>query len=225
MFSLQISKYSTPYKTLCSCYDPPGNSFASSFYVPPNLIDFGTVFSKFDASNASVYGTVIATLVVFGLMAIWSRRKDNQDKVKWKYGFLKDNKIDENYMYLISVETGLRKHSGCKSTISFILSGEDGDTGARILGDGERYFESGSVMNFICTTNMSLGKLLYLRVWNDSSGENQWASWYLVKIIVEDLNTKESCVFVVNNWLAVDKGDGMLERVVPVASSTELMSF
>jgi polycystin 1L2 len=68
-------------ETICRC--PPtsstGNIFASTFYVPPNTIDFNTVWSKFDPSNAAVYGTVIALLVIYVIAAIILRREDNKD--------------------------------------------------------------------------------------------------------------------------------------------------
>ena len=67
---------------MCVCDNPPGMSFASSFFVAPNTIDFSTVFSKFDITNASVYGTFIALLLLWILALVWARRKDNQDRLR-----------------------------------------------------------------------------------------------------------------------------------------------
>ena len=55
-------------------------SFASSFFVAPNTIDFSTVFLKFDITNASVYGTLIALLLLWILFLVWARREDNKDR-------------------------------------------------------------------------------------------------------------------------------------------------
>ncbi len=49
-----------------------------------------------------------------------------------------DNYEEEKYMYQITVVTGIRGNSGTGSNISFLLSGEDDDTGARRLYDGFR---------------------------------------------------------------------------------------
>jgi polycystin 1L2 len=71
---------SNPEETVCICDDPPGYSFASSFFVAPNTIDFDTVFLKFDITNASVYGTLIGLFCLWLLAVLWTRRQDNKDK-------------------------------------------------------------------------------------------------------------------------------------------------
>jgi hypothetical protein len=62
--------------TVCRCV---GDTFSSSFYVPPNVINFLTVWGKFDASNAAVYGTLIAVFVLYIILVIILRRQDKKD--------------------------------------------------------------------------------------------------------------------------------------------------
>ena len=62
--------------TVCRC---SGNTFSSTFYIPPNMIDFLTVFDKFDVSNAFVYGTLIGMLIVYIIALIILRREDMKD--------------------------------------------------------------------------------------------------------------------------------------------------
>ena len=62
--------------TVCRCV---GDTFSSSFYVPPNVINFLTVWGKFDASNAAVYGTLIAVFVLYIILLIILRRQDKRD--------------------------------------------------------------------------------------------------------------------------------------------------
>jgi len=61
-------------------------TFGSDFYVPPNTIDFKTVFTKFKKlhENAAVFSTVIAIFGLYILAAIWARRKDKRDLIKVK---------------------------------------------------------------------------------------------------------------------------------------------
>ncbi|XP_055955095.1 polycystic kidney disease protein 1-like 2 [Patella vulgata] len=220
-----VSPYSTPDETICVCDDPPGTAFASAFYVPPNTIDFDVIWTKFDISNAAVYGTLIAVLIVYGFILIWARRMDEKDLDRWRVGYLRDNLVDDKYFYLITVYTGLRKNAGTQSGIHFVLAGEYGDTGARSLYDGKRNFDTGSVMNLICSTSVDLGDLSYFRVWHDNTGRGASASWFLGKMIVQDLQNQKRYIFENNRWLGVDKDDGMVDRLVPVTSQDDLMTF
>jgi polycystin 1L2 len=47
------------------------------------------------------------------------------------------------------------------------------------------------------------------------------ASWFLHFIIVHDLQTREKFYFICNKWLAVDKLDGQIDRVIPVAGKKQ----
>lgn len=52
--------------------------------------------------------------------------------------FLSDHKTSDVYFYLISVYTGLRKGAGTKSNVYFMVTGEQCDTGIRVLNDGRK---------------------------------------------------------------------------------------
>lgn len=60
------------------------SDFASSFFVPPNSIDFSTVFTKFKnlGDNAAVFSTCFALFGVYLILLVWLRRKDKQDVIK-----------------------------------------------------------------------------------------------------------------------------------------------
>ena len=55
-------------------------------------------------------------------------------------------------------------------------------------------FTRGSVRNFVMTTDQSLGDPLILRIWHDNSGKGANASWFLDKVVVEDLATSDRSV-------------------------------
>ena len=48
-----------------------------------------------------------------------------------------DNLSIDIFHYLITVHTGIGKEAGTTSTISFVVSGEMGDSGVRKLTDGK----------------------------------------------------------------------------------------
>lgn len=62
-------------------------TFGSDFYVPPNTIDFKTVFLKFKKlhENAAVFSTVMVIFGLYIIAAIWARRKDKHDLIKVNY--------------------------------------------------------------------------------------------------------------------------------------------
>jgi len=67
-----------------------------------------------------------------------------------------------------------------------------------------------------------------MKIWHDNSGKGDFASWFLKYIIVHDLQTRMKYYFICQNWLAVEKSDGKLERDLFVAcepQKTELNYF
>jgi hypothetical protein len=78
----QVGSLTTVKSTECLCTHL--STFGSDFYVPPNTIDFKTVFKKFKKlhENAAVFSTVIVILALYVMAAIWARRKDEHDLVK-----------------------------------------------------------------------------------------------------------------------------------------------
>jgi polycystin 1L2 len=70
-----------------------------------------------------------------------------------------------------------------------------------------------------------LGSLNYIKIWHDNSGQGDNASWYLKHIIVNDLQSNEKFYFICEKWMAVEKEDGKLERVLFVACEPQRTEF
>jgi len=49
-----------------------------------------------------------------------------------------------------------------------------------------------------------------MRIWHDNSGKGKFGGWYLNFVVVRDVQTKQRYHFVVNEWLAVEEGDGQV---------------
>ncbi|XP_070581325.1 polycystin-1-like protein 2 [Ptychodera flava] len=221
----KVGDLTTTQATHCLCSHL--TSFASDFFVPPNSIDFSTVFNKFDLrENSAVFATVFALLGVYFILLIWARRKDKKDIEKWGVTPLADNNPSDKYFYEIAVYTGMRRGAGTRSKVSFMLSGDDEDTGIRNLDDNKRkLFQTGSIDHFVMAVSSSLGPLAYLRIWHDDSGKGQHGSWYLSRIMITDLQTGEIFYFLCDKWLAVEYDDGLIDRVLPVAGREDLTNF
>lgn len=57
---------------------------------------------------------------------------------QWGATPLEDNLPSDTYHYQVTVNTAVKKKAATRSKVSFILSGDDGDTGVRRLYDGKR---------------------------------------------------------------------------------------
>ena len=66
-----------------------------------------------------------------------------------------------------------------------------------------------------------MGDLCYVRIWHDNSGKGNMASWYLKLIIIQDLQTDEKFYFLCEQWLAIEKFDGKIDRIIPVAGKLQ----
>ena len=77
----------------------------------------------------------------------------------------------------------------------------------------------GTIDSYIMRSPKSLGNLNYIRIWHDNSGRDKYASWYLSALIIIDLQTGQRTEFSCNRWLAVEKEDGAIERVVQASGA------
>eukprot|EP00058_Branchiostoma_floridae_P020618 XP_002606108.1 hypothetical protein BRAFLDRAFT_88018 [Branchiostoma floridae] len=110
--------------------------------------------------------------------------------------------------------------------VSIVLNGERGESGARQLEDPKRrVLRRGGKDSFLLSTARPLGNLMYMRVWHDNSGGGGHASWFLRHIVVRDVLTGAKYMFIGNCWLAVEKGDGRVSRLLPVAGREQALSF
>ncbi|CAH1794576.1 unnamed protein product [Owenia fusiformis] len=221
-----VGPITTIEKTQCLCTHL--TNFGGDFVVPPNSIDFSTVFAKFAklGENAAVFSVVISVLGLYFIALVWCRRKDKQDLIKWGAKPLEDNIPTDQYHYQMIVYTGIKRDADTKSKISFILSGDEGDTGVRRLFDGEKkHFTRGSIRNYVLSTDKCIGPMTFLRIWHDNSGRGKFKGWYCEQVQLVDLQTGDKYFFLCNRWLAVEEDDGQVERIVPVAGLEDLVDF
>ncbi|KAI8514731.1 hypothetical protein Bbelb_073220 [Branchiostoma belcheri] len=203
-------------------------AFGSDFIVPPNSIDFSTVFAKFAnlSDNAAVFSTVIVMFGIYFIIVYFLFKADKLDRLKWGVLPIADNKESDENFYLLTVYTGLKSGSGTSSKAGIILHGADGDTRPRPLAASKnQVFKRGSISSFLLSTSVDLGDLTHLHVWHDNSGTGGDASWFLDKIVVGDLRSDKRYVFFCQRWLAVEMEDGKVDRFLSAAGRDELTNF
>ncbi|KAK8779497.1 hypothetical protein V5799_019173 [Amblyomma americanum] len=211
--------------TKCKCNHL--TSFGSGFFVMPNTIDFSYVFANAGfADNVTIYMTVVVTMLVYVVLLIWARYEDKKDVEKLGALPLQDNDVKDKYIYEIIVFTGDKKGAGTDSNVFFILSGDDDETEVRTFGEQKRkIFRKGAVDTFVMTVPRSLGRLNYMRIWHDNAGNGSMRSWHLRFISVRDVQTNARYDFIANRWFAVEKEDGLTDRLLPVAGKDEATEF
>lgn len=193
----------------------------------PNSIDFSYVFANAGfADNVTIYMTIVITLTLYTVLMVWARKNDREDLMKLGSTPLPDNDVTSKYLYEIIVYTGDKDGAATDSKIQFILSGDDEESGVRTLDDPFRKaFRKGDTNSFVMAVPKKLGRLNYIRIWHDNSGEGKFRSWFLSFIVVKDIQTREKYEFICNKWLAVEKDDGVIDRLLPVAGRDEATEF
>ncbi|XP_064093787.1 uncharacterized protein LOC135206294 [Macrobrachium nipponense] len=202
-------------------------SFAVGLFIPPNAIDFSFVFANIGfVDNLTIYLTLIISLSIFFLLMIWARVMDHRDLKKLGASPLPDNHVQDKYLYEILVFTGNRKGAQTDSTVQFILTGDRGETDVRTFGDSKRQIlRKAGVDVFVMAVPRPLGQLEFLRIWHDNSGKGPNASWYLNYIVFRDVQTGLKYEFIANQWFALEKDDGLIERILPAAGDEEKRQF
>jgi polycystin 1L2 len=104
-----------------------------------------------------------------------------------------------------------------------LVNGEADQSRVLQLHDKKRKtFRRGGVDTFIVSMDSPLGNIACIRVWHDNSGRGtNNANWYLKHVIINDLASHKKFFFLCERWLAVEKDDGKIERIIPAAGHKE----
>ncbi|UJR18997.1 hypothetical protein I4U23_022127 [Adineta vaga] len=209
------------------CYSTHLTTFAGGFAILPESVDWNYVFANADfMKNKTIYLTVICVSIIYIILILYSRYYDKNDVEKLGVTILPDNHKEDDYFYQIIVFTGQRTNAGTKSNVHFVLHGDKNDTQIRTFADPHRQIlQQGGVDAFLMSVPKSLGLLNCIRIWHDNSGKGSSSSWFLKYLIIRDLQTMEKYYFTCQRWFAVEKDDGKIERILPVASELEKRQF
>ena len=111
----------------------------------------------------------------------------------------------------VQVFTGIWRNSGTTANVFIVLEGELGTSRPyHLKHDSCVPFARGSIFSFVISIPVDIGTIKTVRVWHDNAGTS--LSWFLNQIKVSDLFSKIQRNFVCFTWLAVDKGDGLIDR-------------
>ncbi|XP_077991610.1 polycystin-1-like protein 2 [Glandiceps talaboti] len=203
------------------------STFGSGFkMIPPNPIDFSTVFAKFKDldENASVFSTVITMFGLYLVVVIWARHADKKDENEGLMPLVDNNEYDE-YLYKVMVHTDVRREAQTKSNVFINVIGDKHRAENRQLKYADmKSFRRGGVVKFVMAVPESLGTIQGIKIWHDNSGKDKSASWCLAKILIEDIQSNKNYFFTCNRWLAVDKDDNKIERFLKASPNEKIGS-
>ena len=119
--------------------------------------------------------------------------------------------------YEITIITGVWRNSGTTAKVAIEIYGSEESTGKVPLNNMEdaptdTLFSRGNKDVFVLKVEKPLGYIKGVRFGHDNSGNSP--SWFLEEIIVLDKQTLCSWTFTNTQWLALERGDGRIERML-----------
>ena len=121
------------------------------------------------------------------------------------------------YEYEIAITTGVWKNAGTTANVAIEIYGAEDSTGILHLNNETTsrvgpLFNRGASDSFLLNVEKSLGWIRGIRIGHDNSGLSP--SWFLEDVVILDEQTQNSWTFFNSQWLALERGDGRIERIL-----------
>ncbi|KAK7067469.1 hypothetical protein SK128_018137 [Halocaridina rubra] len=205
--------------TTCSCTSPYSVYGAK---VIPILEEE----SKINVNELMLVDTYVAlyfiifVLVLYAVMAL-ALQTSERHRLKRRNIWLRDNKAEHEWAYLLTIKTGTQWNAGTTSKVFAIIHGTHGMSETRELQSNQtgQLFTRGSLCTFILTTPEPLGDILKVQVWHDNSGGSS-SGWYVCETSVADLVLGARYAYPCYCWLSVQSEDAKVEREITLESPT-----
>lgn len=130
----------------------------------------------------------------------------------------------DSYKYHISISTGVWRNAGTTANVYIILYGDLGSSQPiHLINPSCVPFSRGNNDTFLLSFPDNLGNIRKMRIWHDNSGDNP--SWFLSHVTVQADGNDDVSLFLFQQWLAVEKGAGFVDRTKDVATKEDLGNF
>ncbi|KAL7835535.1 hypothetical protein SRHO_G00278820 [Serrasalmus rhombeus] len=180
-----------------------------------------TIYSNYSVTNITEHAStrssltlcilIAVSVAVYAVLLVFCKHADVRTEKSSGSFLLPDNDPSDQFLYAVTIHTGLRSRASMTAKVYIILYGENGASQTRELSSSDhKLFTSNSTNTFILSTPCSLGQVQRVHLWHDASGSSP--SWFLSHVLVKDLLQGCSWIFQAQCWLAVDEGDGRVER-------------
>nr|XP_060644255.1 polycystin-1-like protein 3 [Anolis sagrei ordinatus] len=220
----RVGPQSSLLRTQCLCNHL---SFFGRFsLVLPHVIDLrrtGLLLSRVGQNPAGV-ALLSSLLLGYAATLLWARWRQRADAQKVRVLALADNDPGAHFLYLVQVFTGYRFGAGTSAQVILTLYGTEGRSRPHLLwcSEASSGLERGGMDAFLLATHRPLGDLHAVRLWHNENGSSP--SWFVRRLVVQDLSLRRRWYFLCNCWLASDMDDGQVDKVFVAASQEELLS-
>ena len=116
--------------------------------------------------------------------------------------------------------------SGTTANVGIVIYGEDCYSEQIILGDlaaNKAFFARASINTFTVSLPRKLGPLYKIRVWHDNTGDSP--GWFLLDVVVTELESQQKWYFIANRWIAVEKASGEVDIQLNASNKQEASKF
>lgn len=172
--------------------------------VVPNPVDLRVEVIKNVVHNPVTLLVVVFIMLIYIVLAFWALHRDEMDPLlREQVIVLPDNDPYDNVCYVVTLFTGSRCGSGTRANVFVQLMGTERTSDVHCLTHPNfTTLYRGSINPFLLTTKSDLGDIHSIRVWHNNEGRDP--SWYLSRIKVENLLSRQIWLFVCREWLSVD---------------------
>ncbi|CAI5773879.1 kidney disease and receptor for egg jelly-related [Podarcis lilfordi] len=192
------------------------NFLAGEVTAYPSPVEMKKVQLTPNDKNPVTMLTVLFILIVYIFLAIWTIRKDRADLKSRDHAIvLPDNDPFDQVCYLVTIYTGSRFGAATTANVFIQLIGQSAVSDVHCLRHPKHpTFLRGAIDTFLLTSKNDLGEVYCLQVWHNNEGSSP--DWFLSRVKVENVYSKQSWVFMCRKWFALDKADGLIERTLVV---------
>ncbi|KAG8452513.1 hypothetical protein GDO86_004340, partial [Hymenochirus boettgeri] len=173
--------------------------FSCRVFPPPNPIDLTKVTLKSLQQNMVSIYAVTGLFILYIILYILAYKRDIREQCnKHNIVILQDNDPNDCQSLLVTLFTGSRWGSGTTGSVYLKIFGKDGSSHRhRLYCNGQKVFQTGGCDTFLLKTNCALGDIRYIEIWLKASQDTKW---YLSRVQIEDLQTKQIWYFMCRTW-------------------------
>ncbi|XP_034994362.2 polycystin family receptor for egg jelly-like [Zootoca vivipara] len=190
---------------------------AAKVLLFPNQVDRKRFLLAPSGKNPVTGLTVLAIFIIYISLTIWVIRKDKVG-IRDPIIDLPDNDPFHEVRYLVTIYTGSRMRSGTNADVFIELIGQNGASDVHHLKHPQfpGIFQEGSIDTFLLTTERDLGNISSLHFWRNNHGFGP--NWFLSRTKVQNMDTKQSWLFICRKWFDPGRDDCQIERSFAVTN-------